>query len=257
MSEWEGAGRVYSEKNLKGVPMRVLVWVAVIVALIVGIWLWRGQMVKEYRPSIDPTRFSTEITNPYFTLAPGAKRVYEAHTDEGTERIEIEATGETKEVMGVTTLVYHDRVTKDGQLFEDTLDYLAQDAEGNVWYFGEDVNNYENGALVDHNGSWLAGINGVQPGIWMLADPIVGSEYRQEYYRGEAEDVGEVTKVDQSVTVREKTYTDCIVIHDSSPIDPKLNEDKTYCPEAGGLVLEENFTTGDRVELIESITGSN
>lgn len=216
-------------------------------------WIWYQKSSEQtYAPSIDAKNFQSQITNPYFSLKTGTKRSYEAKTDQGLERIEIEVSGETKDVMGVATLVYHDIVTLNGQLIEDTLDYLAQDNEGNVWYFGEDVNNYENGQLKDHSGSWLAGLDGAQPGIWMLAQPTVGQKYRQEYYKGEAEDVGEVIKVDQAFTIRDKTYTDCIVVLDTSPIDPKLNEHKTYCAEIGGLVLEEDQRTGDKVEFMGS-----
>ena len=111
-------------------------------------------------PHVDPADFSTVITNQYFSLPIGLKAKSKGETDDGTETIEITIPGDTKMVMGVKTLVYRDKVWLDGELIEDTEDYLAQDKDGNVWYFGEEVNNFEDGKLVDHDGSWIAGVDG-------------------------------------------------------------------------------------------------
>ena len=54
---------------------------------------------------------------------------------------------ETTTIEGVETAVYLDKESKNGQLVEETRDYLAQHKNGDVWYFGEDVNNYSNGML--------------------------------------------------------------------------------------------------------------
>jgi hypothetical protein len=177
--------------------------------------------------------------------------VYEAQTAEGLERIEIAITGETKMVMGIETLVYHDREWLNDELVEDTMDWLAQDKDGNVWYFGEAVNNYENGVLTDHEGSWEAGVDGAKPGIWITGNPQIGDTYRQEYYVGEAEDIVEVVDVNVSVTTRMGTFNNCIKTFDFTPLDSQSKEHKYYCPELGSLVLIEHLVDGDRVELVE------
>lgn len=204
---------------------------------------------KIYSPVIDPADFSTTINNPFFTVTPGETFTYTSETKEGTERIEIEITSDTKQVMGVTTLVYWDRVYLNDVLIEDTRDYLAQDTEGNVWYFGEDVDNYEDGKLQDHEGAWLAGVDGAQPGIWMKAQPVVGETYRQEYYVGEAEDMADVVSLTAAVSVPVGTYENCLQTYDYTPLDPESKEYKYYCKEVAMLVLEEGVETGDRVEL--------
>ena len=203
-----------------------------------------------YDPQINPSEFTTDITNKYFTLTPGKKFVYESETEDGRERIEVEVLGETRNVLGVETVVYWDRVWLDDVLIEDTRDYLAQDAEGNVWYFGEAVDNYENGTLKDHAGSWLAGVDGAKPGIWMKADPTVGQQYRQEYYPGEAEDMGEVLSLTETVTTPSGTYQNCLKTRDWTPLDLSVEEHKYYCIEVGGLVLEVHTDSGERTELI-------
>ncbi len=207
----------------------------------------------EYNPQINPSEFTTNITNKYFSLPIGTKFVYEAKLPEGTERNEILITNQTKIIMGVTTLIYWDRVWLNGELIEDTRDYLAQDAEGNLWYFGEDVDNYVDGKLADHHGSWIAGVDGAKPGIWMKQNPVVGETYRQEHYLGEAEDMADVLSLTETVTVPYGTFTNCLKTKDYTPLDPSAIEYKYYCPEISIFVLEDIPAEGERVELI-SIT---
>ena len=203
---------------------------------------------KDYNPVINPTDFTTKITNPYFSMPVGKKMVYEAKTEEGIERIETLIPGWTKEIMGVETLVFWDRVYLVGELIEDTRDYIAQDKEGNVWYFGENVDNYVDGMLTDHSGAWMYGIDGALPGILMKVNPQVGDEYRQEYYQGEAEDVGRVDAIHESVTVLAGRFSDCIKILEWTPLESAIGY-KYHSKSAGGTVLEEE--EDERVELIE------
>src|SRR5262245_32226909 len=191
----------------------------------------------DYDPRIDPSNFTTNITNPYFSLPVGKKMVFESKTKGGVERTEIVITGEKRKVMGVETLVYWDRVWENGTLVEDTKDYLAQDKEGNVWYFGEDVNNYSGGKLTNHSGSWLAGVNGAKPGIWFKGNPRVGDKYRQEYYAGKAEDMAEVLAVNETVTTASGAYKNCVKTYDWTPLEPNAKEHKYYCQEVGGTAL--------------------
>ncbi len=193
----------------------------------------------------------TTINNPWLSLPLGREFEYEGETDEGTEVVEIEISGDTKNVMGVKTLVYRDKVYVDGELVEDTRDYLAQDDSGNVWYFGEDVDNYEAGVLADHDGAWLAGKDGALPGYWLPASPTVGMSYKQEYYEGEAEDEAEVISLHETVTIDLGTFKDCLKTKDTTPLEPDVIEYKYYCKQVGGLVLEENPESDERIELVE------
>lgn len=204
-------------------------------------------------PEFNTEDFSqpTVIANKWLALPIGSEFEYEGETEDGTETIEINITGDTKKVMGVTTLVYRDRVYLDGELIEDTRDYLAQDDEGNIWYFGEDVDNYEDGKISDHNGSWLAGKDGALPGYWLPADPAVGYEYRQEYYEGEAEDVAKVVSRSATVKVNGETYTNCLKTEDTNLLELDSLEYKYYCTQVHVLVLEENPVNNGRVELVE------
>ena len=204
-----------------------------------------------YDPVINPADFTTEITNPYVSLPVGKKIVFNADTEDGIEQIKILVTSETKTIMGVETIVYWDRVWIDDQLLEDTRDWLAQDREGNVWYFGEEVDNYEDGVLVNHAGSWEAGVDGAQPGIWMIANPQVGDLYRQEFYAGEAEDLALVMSLDESVSVEFGKFSDCLKTRNWTPLEPNVYEWKYYCPQVGNMVLEEKPDEKETVELID------
>lgn len=208
-------------------------------------------MVPEaYNPVIDATEFTTDVTNPYFTLTPGTTWVYESLTEDGLERVETLVTDETRKVIGVNTVVVWDRVWLDGELIEDTKDWYAQDAQGNVWYFGEDSVELESGEVVSHAGSWEAGADGAKPGVIMWAAPHVGHTYKEEYYAGVAEDTADVLALNETVTVPAGTFTDCVKLRAWTPLEPNVAEHKYYCPEAGMSVLEVNLEDGQRLELI-------
>ena len=207
-----------------------------------------------YNPVIDPVNFVSNVDNKYFPLVPGTKYTYTAETDEGTERIEVFVTHLTKEVLGVTCIVVDDKVWLDDDLIEVTLDWYAQDKDGNVWYMGEDSKEYEDGKVESTEGSWEAGVDGAKPGIIMMANPLVGVVYRQEYYEDEAEDKAEVLSLNESVTVPFGSYDNCLRTKDWNPLDMEAIEEKYYAPGVG-VVLEVMVKGGDeRVELISITT---
>ena len=141
-----------------------------------------------YEVEIDPADFrSTDIVgNDFFPISPGKVFVYEGQDEDGaTIRVEEEHTMDIRIIMGVTCVIVRAREFEDGELIEDTFDWYAQDLEGNMWYFGEDSKEIEGGQVVSNAGSWEAGTNGALPGVIMLANPIPGMWYRQEYYKGE------------------------------------------------------------------------
>lgn len=159
-------------------------------------------------------------------------------------------THETKEILGVTYIVVRDTVVVDGEIVEDAYDWFAQDKDGNVWYMGEDSKEYEDGQVVSTEGSWEANVDGAKPSIIMEADPQVGDSYRQEYYKGEAEDMGEVVSLNESVTVPYGTYDNCLQTKEWTPLEPDVLEYKYYAPDVGP-VLEVSVDSGERVELVD------
>jgi hypothetical protein len=201
--------------------------------------------------AVDPARFTTVVDNPFLPLAPGTRMTYEGRSGEGLERIVVEVTRDTRTVMGVTCLVVRDTVTVGGNVVEDTYDWYAQDGDGNVWYFGEATTAYEKGKPQSTEGSWEAGVDGARPGIVMKAQPAVGESYRQEYYRGHAEDRADVLSLTATASVPYGTFRDMVMTRDYTPLEPDLVEHKYYA-RGVGFVLEEEVEGGDtRLELVK------
>jgi hypothetical protein len=210
--------------------------------------------VPDHLPTIEivPANFVAVVDNPYLPRIPGSKFVYEGQTQNGFERIELEVLHETKVIMGITTTIVRDTVYLDGAVIEDTYDWIAQDKEGNVWYFGEDVSDYENGKLVSKAGSWEAGVDGALPGILMYADPAahVGETYLQEYYAGEAEDTARILNADASLETSLGSFENVVRTYDFTPLDPESQEHKFYAEGVGSIKIV-NLTTGDEIVLVE------
>jgi len=200
----------------------------------------------DYSVEIDPADFTTVVDNEFFPLVPGTKWVYEETVQDETEINTTEVLDETRMVMSVETVVVHDVVaTEDGEVLEDTYDWYAQDASGNVWYFGEDTTAYEDGAE-SKEGSWEAGVDGALPGIVMYADPKVSDTgYRQEYLAGTAEDMGQVLELGVAVSTPYGDFDDTVRTRDWTPIEPDVVEQKTYA-RGIGFVHEEMVQGPDK-----------
>lgn len=182
--------------------------------------------------------------------------MYEAVTeDDETERIEVDVTEDRRTVLGVETVVVHDVVSIEGEIIEDTYDWFAQDDVGNVWYFGEDATEYD-GDEVSKAGSWEAGVDGAYPGIIMLADPVVGTAYREEFYEGEAEDMAAVVAVNGSVETPLGAFDELVVTINWTPLEPDVVEGKSYA--AGVGVVSETVDEGpdEMVTLVEYTPGT-
>jgi hypothetical protein len=201
--------------------------------------------------SLDPASFTTEIDNPYWPIRPGSRWVYRETDDEGAvRRDEVTATDRTKTIMGIQARVVHDVVSEDGQVTEDTYDWYAQDADGNVWYLGEDTKEFENGKLQTTEGSWEAGVDGAQSGIIVPAKPEPGLSYREEYYAHHAEDGAEVLSLHAHARVPNGVYDNMLQTRNFSPLEPDVVEEKLYA-RGIGPVLEVTVSGGsDRSELL-------
>jgi hypothetical protein len=204
--------------------------------------------------AIDPAGFSTAVDNFYFPLSRGSSRVYEGSSEEGATRAEVTVLFETKVVMGVECRVVLDEVFAGNELRESTRDWYAQDAEGNVWYFGEDTKEYEGGEVASTAGSWEAGVGGAMPGIIMKADPKVGDVYQQEYLEGEAEDMAEVLQVDATAEVPYGSFRSVVKIKEWTPLEPGVVEEKYYAPGMG-LVLTKQVEGGSDWERLIDLYG--
>jgi hypothetical protein len=201
---------------------------------------------------LDPAEFTVEIDNPYWPMSPGSQWTYLEVDEEGTEvEVVVTVTTATKDIAnGVTARVVRDSVTEDGVLIEDTFDWYAQDADGTIWYLGEDTAEFEDGEIVSTAGSFEAGVDGALAGIIMPADPADGMQYRQEYYQGEAEDNGEILSTEEQVDVPTGHYDDVILTKDTITIEPDVVEYKLYARDIGPVLVFGVSGGGGREELV-------
>jgi hypothetical protein len=202
--------------------------------------------------TLDPAEFTNRIDNPYWPMKPGSRWVYRETDSEGNvQRVVVTVTDRQKTVAGIDALVVHDVVSEEGQVIEDTFDWYAQDAAGNIWYLGEDTKEFEHGKLVTTEGSWEAGVDGAQAGIALPADPEPGLTYRQEYYADQAEDGGTVLSVDELVEVPFGAFRDVLMTKDFTPLEPHLLEHKFYARGVGPVLTLTISGGSDREELLE------
>lgn len=205
-----------------------------------------GQKPKEWNVSVDPANFVSFVDNRYFPLTPG--RSYRFQQAGGAEALLIEVTTQTKVVMGVTTIVVRETATVAGQVVEISENWYAQDRDGNVWYFGEATQDYENGVPTSTAGSWEAGVNNAVPGIIMKASPQHGDTYFQEFAPDVAQDMATVASTGNTVTTPLDTYSDVLRTKEWTPLEGNSVEHKYYAPGVG-LILEESGSS--RLELVQ------
>jgi hypothetical protein len=200
---------------------------------------------------LDPADFSATVDNRFWPLEPGTRWTYRETDGDEELRVVVTVSSETRRIAnGVVARVVRDTVTRDGELVEDTFDWYAQDADGSVWYLGEETAEFEDGEVTTTAGSFEAGVDGAQAGVIMPADPQPGLAYRQEHYEGEAEDDGAILSLDEQAEVPAGHYTGALLTRDTVRSDPDVLEYKLYAPGVG-LVLALGISGGGgREELV-------
>ena len=193
---------------------------------------------------VAPENFVSVGKNKYFVLEIGYRLSYEGkkgHT------LAITVLNETRLVDGVQTRVVEERESEDGALSEISRNYFAMDkATGDVYYFGEDVDEYKDGTVVGHGGSWLSGRNGAKYGLMMPGEAKVGARYCQEHAPGVAMDRAEIVSVTEKLTTPAGSFEGCLRTEETSDVeagkkrgDASLTEApvaKSDCPVAEGSV---------------------
>lgn len=204
--------------------------------------------------NLNPAHFTTKIDNRYWPMKPGSRWVYRETDSKGAKRrVVVTVTKKTKRIAdGVTARVIHDVVSEGGKPVEVTDDYYAQDRAGNIWYFGEATAEYENGKVTTRAGSFEAGVDGAQPGVILPARPKVGLRYREEYYKGQAEDRAQVFSLKEKAEVPFGYFKPgrLLMTRNQNRLEPKVLEYK-FIARGIGPVLEVGISGGsDRAELV-------
>jgi hypothetical protein len=186
----------------------------------------------------DPTRggYTLDITNPYFPLPVGSQSILEGVEGATLFRVVISVLDSTLDVAGVTTRVVEEVETENGELVEDSRNFFVQAVDGTVCYYGEDVDVYENGVIVDHPGQWRAGVNGAVPGILMPTTPAVGQAFRQEVAVGVAEDRSQFVAMNELMALPGGTFHATLRSSETTPLEPGHISRKAYARDVGLIV---------------------
>jgi hypothetical protein len=186
---------------------------------------------------ISQCKLSTTGRNEYFILEPGYQLVLEG----GGERLQITVLDETKTVAGVLTRVVEEREWNGDRLKEVSRNYFAIcEQTKDVFYFGEEVDNYKNGRVDNHNGTWLAGVSGNKPGLIMPGTPKRGMKYYQEIAPGVAMDRAEIESLEETCTTPAGSFKRCMKVKEGSAIELFAKEYKYHAPGIG-LVRDEDL----------------
>jgi hypothetical protein len=205
---------------------------------------------------IDPSDFVLPVDNPYFPLEPGTTYRYEG-IKEGRRAVDVFfVSHDTKMILGVANTVVVDKLFVDGELEEIAHDWYSQDRQGNVWYFGETIKEFDRqGNQIPAKGAWQAGVDGARPGIVMPAQPQVGDVFRPEYYRGTAEDRYRILDLSARVTVPYDSFSDVLVMSEQTRLEPGVLGLKFHALGIGQI--KESVTKGPHETLsLISVTRS-
>jgi hypothetical protein len=184
--------------------------------------------------ALEECTWSATGANRFFNLTPGAQQTLAGEEDGTAIEVIITALDETEDVNGVTTRVIEEHESEDGAVVEISRNFFALCNETNsVFYFGEEVDDYEDGEIVGHQGAWRAGVDGARAGLFMPGLPLLGARYYQEIAEGVAMDRVEIVSLTESVTVPAGSYDGCLETFETTPLEPKVKETKRYCPGVG------------------------
>jgi hypothetical protein len=188
----------------------------------------RGDWASKF--DVDARELGPTGRNAFFILEPGHNAVYEA----GSERLVITVLDETKAVDGVTTRVVEERETKGGSLVEVSRNYFAISSRTrDVFYFGESVDIYRNGRIVDHEGAWQSGENGARFGLAMPGEPRLSQKYYQEVAPKIAMDRAAIVGLNAVVKTPAGAFSNCLKVEETTPLEPGAREYKYYARDVG------------------------
>ena len=180
------------------------------------------------------TMVSTGNKNPYWSLKPGRYVVLGKIEPGGDEFVIITVLDETETVGNVETRVIEEREYEDGKLAEISRNFFAMDKKSkDIFYFGEDVDYYEDGQITGHSGQWRAGSDGARAGLYMPGRPIVGMRYYMEIHPGVAMDRAEIFDTGAAVETPAGTFKQSLIVTESSPLEPGDESYKRYAPGVG------------------------
>lgn len=184
---------------------------------------------------LDDCRLGPRGVNNYFIpLKPGCYLLLEGEDDGEEVSVFISILPQVKKVAGVVCAIMREMEWKDGELAEISWNYIAICRKCNdVFYFGEDVDIYEDGEVVSHSGAWRAGVNGARPGLLMPGRPLNGARYYQEIAPGVALDRAEHLDDKATIDTPVGKFENCQLVGETTPLEPGDLSIKSYARGVG------------------------
>ena len=197
--------------------------------------------------SVNKKDLGTPVDQPYFFLTPTAR----LHYQHGKAKMTRSVFDIAKTVDSVSVVVVEDREERDGKLLEVSRDYYAMDkTTQDVYYFGEDVNNYEAGKGVSHEGSWLSGVGGASFGLIMPGEPKVGDKFYEELGPKTGMDRAEIVGTNEKVKTPAGMFEHCVHVKETSPREKGSVDHKWYAPGVG--MVRDNDLVLVKIEKVET-----
>jgi len=179
------------------------------------------------------------LQNEYFPIHVGRQWQFEGKEKGDLIQLAVTVLDATQLIGGVTTRVVEERETVNGEVVEVSQNYFAENSDGAVCYFGEDVTMHLPGGGTSTEGSWRADDasdpnNPFFPGIIMPANPGVRMQFQMEGAPGVAEDEGRITGSGK-VKVPAGTYNQTLRVREFNPLDGGVGF-KTFAQGVGMII---------------------
>jgi hypothetical protein len=141
-----------------------------------------SERVDLYEPTFSNP---TQVTNPLFPIANLHSVVFLGTVDGQPFRTETTLLPTTRMVTWngehIETLSSQYMAFSNGRIQELATDWYAQDDKGAVWYFGEDVADYDqSGTVTTNEGTWFVGRDNAPLTMIMPSKPKLGDVFRAE-----------------------------------------------------------------------------
>ena len=163
----------------------------------------------------------------------------------GADTLTITILSDTQTVDGVVAGVLEERETKNGALVEVSRNFMATDRNtGDVYYFGEDVDNYKGGKIVSHDSAWRAGINGARFGLMIPAKPTAGQAFYQEIAPKVAMDRVDIVSINETVKTPAGTFQNCLHLRETTPLERDVSH--KYYAAGIGIIKDDEFELAER-----------
>lgn len=215
--------------------------------LLLGVNALYAQTIEDWTKDfkVESHHFASTGTNTYFILEPNYYLILEHHDADEYERLVITVLDETKIIDGLETRIVEERESVNNELVEISRNYYAFDTNtSSIYYFGEEVDIYEDGEIVDHHGEWISGKDGATFGLMMPGITLIGSKYYQEIAPDVAMDRAEIISVSESLTTPFSTFEGCLRVKETTPLEPGIHDYKIYTPGIG-LIRDGNLLLAD------------